>query len=126
MQTDLTDFFAAQSDVRLAILFGSAAKDQLRPESDIDVAVQCDSPLSASRKSALIAGIALIAGRPVDVIDLHTAGQPLLGQILQGQRIKGQAQQIVPLALRNMMDRADFLPLIERTLAERRRAWMQA
>ena len=126
MLNDLTAFLQTQSDIRLAIVFGSAAAGRLRPESDIDLAVQCDAPLTAARKSELIAAIALTCGRPVDLIDLRTSGQPLLGAILQGKRIKGSAEQIVPLALRNVLDRADFLPLIERTLAERRRAWMQA
>jgi predicted nucleotidyltransferase len=126
MHNDLTTFLQTQTDIRLAIVFGSAAAQRLRPESDIDLAVQCDAPLSPARKSELIASIALIGGRPVDLVDLRTAGQPLLGQILQGHRIKGSAEQIVPLALRNVLERADFFPLIERTLTERRRAWMQA
>jgi uncharacterized protein len=126
MLNDLTAFLQTQPDIRLAIVFGSAAAQRMRADSDIDLAVQCDAPLIAARKSELIAAIALISGRPVDLIDLRTAGQPLLGAILQGKRIKGSAEQIVPLALRNVLERADFLPLIERTLAERRCAWMRA
>ncbi len=126
MLNELTAFLDSQPDIRLAILFGSAAAGSLRPESDVDLAVQCDLPLTAARKAALISSVALISGRPVDLIDLHTAGQPLLGQVLQGKRLKGCPQQLAQLALHNVLDRADFLPLIERTLAERRRAWMQA
>jgi uncharacterized protein len=124
MLNQLTTFLQSQSDIRLAILFGSAAADRLRAESDIDLAVQCDAPLTAGRKIALIEEIALISGRPVDLIDLKTIGQPLLGYILQGKRLKGSSEALAKLAYRNLLEQADFLPLIERTLTQRRQAWL--
>jgi uncharacterized protein len=124
MKRELIDFLERQTDIRLAILFGSAASDRLRPESDIDLAVQCDEPLTARRKIELIEEIALISGRPVDLIDLKTIGQPLLGYILQGKRLKGNSDALAKLAYRNLIEQADFLPLIERTLTQRRQAWL--
>jgi uncharacterized protein len=124
MLNQLTTFLQSQSDIRLAFLFGSAASNRLRFDSDIDVAVQCDMPLTAARKMELIGEIALISGRPVDLVDLKTIGQPLLGYVLQGKRLKGSADGLAKLAYLNLIEQADFLPLIERTLAERRRAWL--
>jgi uncharacterized protein len=124
MLNELTTFLQSQSDIRLAILFGSAAADRLRYESDIDLAIQCDAQLSAQRKIELIEAIALISGRPVDLIDLKTVGQPLLGYILQGKRLKGNSDALAKLAYRSLIEQADFLPLIERTLAHRRQAWL--
>jgi uncharacterized protein len=124
MKSALTDFFERQADIRLAILFGSAASNRLRVESDIDVAVQCDAPLKASRKIELIEEVALISGRPVDLIDLNTIGQPLLGHILQGKRLKGSSNALAKLAYRSLIEQTDFLPLIERTLTQRRQAWL--
>ena len=41
---------------------------------------------------ALIHALAARTGRPVDLIDLHTVGQPLLGQIVRhGRRVLGSA-----------------------------------
>ncbi len=126
MKRELIDFLERQTDIGLAILFGSAALNRLQPESDVDVAVLANQPLSAVRKAELIGAIALLSGRPVDLVDLHSAGQPLLGQILQGQQIKGSTDMMAQLAYRNVIERNDFLPLIQRSLAQRRQAWIQA
>ncbi|TAG28755.1 MAG: nucleotidyltransferase domain-containing protein [Burkholderiales bacterium] len=126
MQSALTDFFERQADIRLAILFGSAASDRLQADSDVDVAVLAEQPLNAARKAELMSALALITGRPIDLIDLKTTGQPLLGQILQGRQLKGSTDLLAQLAYRNVIERSDFLPLIERSLAQRRRAWIQA
>jgi uncharacterized protein len=125
MKRELIDFFSGQTDIRLAILFGSTASNRLQPESDVDVAVLASQPLSASRKAELMGSIALLSGRPVDLVDLRSAGQPFLGQILQGQQIKGSTDMLAQLAYRNVIERNDFLPLIQRSLAQRRQAWIQ-
>jgi uncharacterized protein len=125
MKRELIDFFSHQTDIRLAILFGSAASDRLQPESDVDVAVLAAQPLSAERKAKLMGATALLSGRPVDLVDLRSAGQPLLGQILQGQQIKGSTDMLAQLAYRNVIERADFLPLVERALTYRRNLWIQ-
>src|SRR2546428_3915330 len=40
----LADLPEVMPDLRLLVLFGSAARDRTRSESDIDLAVQCDGP----------------------------------------------------------------------------------
>ena len=40
----LADLPEVMPDLRLLVLFGSAARDRARSESDIDLAVQCDGP----------------------------------------------------------------------------------
>lgn len=111
-------------DIRLAILFGSQAAGTARPDSDIDIAVLGQGPLSAERRAALIGEIADACGRPVDLVDLHTIGEPLLGQVLQGQRLLGSDERHARLLTRHLIDAADFLPLQQRTLKERRDAWI--
>jgi hypothetical protein len=54
-----------------------------RVDSDIDLAVQMAAPLGACEKMELIANTAAATGRPIDLIDLRTVGEPLLGQILK-------------------------------------------
>ena len=125
MQSLLADFLDRQPDVRLAILLGPAAAARLYPTVDVDLAMQFDEPPSASRKHNLITTIALLTGRPVDLVNLRAAGQPLVGEILSGKRISGKAQQMTPVALRNELERADFWPLIDRFLAQRRHTWMK-
>ena len=91
----LTEILRSQPDVELAMLFGSMASGRTHAGSDIDVAVLCTSPLTAQRKMALIAELAQATGRPIDLIDLRTAGEPLLGQILQhGKRLFGSDEAL--------------------------------
>lgn len=79
----LTELLAKRQTLKLAILFGSHATETAGPDSDIDVAVLDERPLSAADKEKLIREIAYNCGRPVDLIDLHAVGEPLLGQIYQ-------------------------------------------
>lgn len=111
--------------VELAILFGSMAKGTQRPDSDVDVGVLSETPLDADQRIELIDALALSLGRPVDLIDLKLAGQPILNQILKhGLRICGSDTQMADLVYRNLIDRADFLPLRNRISKGQQDAWM--
>jgi len=111
--------------IRLAILFGSLAKGRATPESDLDLAVLMDVPLSAETRIALIGELSQAMGRPVDLIDLRVSGEPILGQILKyGVRLLGNDTDYAELIKRHLFDEADFMPLRRRILAERRRAWI--
>lgn len=125
MFSQLAHLFAQQSSIQLALVFGSAARGTLLPESDVDVAVLAHHPLSATEKHALIEHIALATGRAVDLIDLATVGQPLLGQIVRDAKLlKGRDSQFASLMTRNALDEADFMPYVTRLLQTRRAAWI--
>lgn len=109
----------------LAIVFGSVAQGCAKPGSDLDLAVAARHALSAEQKMALINALASRTGRPVDLIDLHTVGQPLLGQIVRhGRRVLGSAAAHGQLISRHLTEQADFTPLLNRILKERRHAWI--
>lgn len=121
----LPPIFSAHPELKLVILFGSAVTGQLRPSSDIDLAVQGEGPLNAATKMSLIANLATVTGRAIDLVDLHTVGAPLLAQILRhGKRLHGSDTAYAQLVTRHLADEADFLPYYRRTLAERREAWI--
>lgn len=116
---------AQHGGIRLAILFGSLAKGRATPESDLDLAVQMDVPLSAETKMALIGDLSQAMGRPVDLIDLCVTGESILGQILKyGVRLLGSDTDYAELIKRHLFDEADFMPYRRRILAERRLAWI--
>jgi uncharacterized protein len=120
----LSKLFQSQSTILVAPLFGSCALDTQTFDSDVDVAVLADVPLSTESRIRLIEEIALATGRSVDLIDLTSAGQPLLGQILKNAvRLKGTDGDMAKLYVRNVLEVADFLPYVTRTLKERQRAW---
>jgi len=95
-----------------------------RPDSDLDVAVAADRPLDAAQKQALIERLAEASGRPVDLIDLRTAGEPLLGRALQGRPLLLRDRRLFEeIIKRHLIEVEDFLPLQRRLLAKRRKAW---
>ena len=111
--------------IDLAIVFGSVAKNQASAESDLDIAINTQTPLSVEMKIKLISALAEATGRPIDLVDLKEVGEPLLGQIVQyGQMIIGSPTQKAALLSKHLMDSADFSPYQTRILAERRNAWI--
>ncbi len=123
---DLTALLGADEDVELAMLFGSAAAGELRADSDVDVAVLTRSRLTPKRRREIVRAIAEIVGRPVDLVDLRTAGVPVTSQALRyGLRLVQRRPGVfADLLSRNLADSADFLPYRERILRERRQAWI--
>ena len=90
---------ATRSEVRLAYLFGSAVRGELRPESDVDVAVLLTYRLDLAGEDALRAWLEAAAGRPVDLVSLDTAPPLLLREIIATG---------VPLLTRDEDERARF------------------
>lgn len=120
----ISDALGRHPDVQLAIVFGSLAGGKEKWESDVDIAVDVGRPLTAGEKMALIGDIAGKTGRPVDLIDLRTAGEPVIGQILKhGVRILGSNSKYADLIRKHLFDSADFMPYRSRILSERRHAW---
>jgi predicted nucleotidyltransferase len=111
-------------EIHLALLFGSRASGRPRIDSDVDLAVLADSPLSAERRALIMEAVALATGCPVDLVDLYHAPEPVLGEALKGVRLLGDPAVQARLVARHVLDAADFLPLRERILAERRAAWI--
>lgn len=125
LEETLKKALQAQSGLRLALLFGSCALGTQRPDSDVDVAVDMGGVMAAEQHVSLISDLALATGRAVDLIDLRTVGEPLLGQILQsGRRIGGEHAVHAQYITRHVMDVEDFVPYQERILRERRQAWI--
>lgn len=109
-------------ELRLALLFGSRATGQARADSDIDLAVPGEAPLTAERRANIIAAVALATGCPVDLVDMYHAPEPVLGEALRGIRLLGDDVAHAQMITRHVLNAADFLPLRERILSERRAA----
>ncbi len=72
--------------LRAVWLFGSHARGQSKPGSDLDLAVLCDPPLGLER-TRLMDQLARELGRNVDVIDLATTSATLAWEILTSGRL---------------------------------------
>lgn len=122
----IRDWLSRQGIV-VAIVFGSVARDTAKRDSDFDIAVRAADakPLSPAQTKTLIEGLAERTGRPIDLIDLATVGEPLLGQILQsGRLLLGTTADHAELISRHLFDEADFMPYRRRILEHRRRQWL--
>lgn len=124
----LEDLLANYPGLRLAILFGSLAKGRERPGSDVDLAVAAKEPMAAEDKARLIEAVALLTGRPVDLVDLHTANGLIMKEALAGGEMLFCADRtlyanFIQKMLRN---EADWMPYRRRILAERRLDWISA
>lgn len=116
---------APHPEIQLAILFGSLATGRGHHDSDVDLAIDAGQPLEIETKIALMEELAEHIGRPVDLIDLRTVGEPLLGQILKhGKRLLGEDSLYAELIKRHVFDEADFMPYYRRILKERRSTWI--
>lgn len=123
----LQSLLAHNPDIELAILYGSMASGKYTDQSDVDLAIKKNTPLTEQQKKHLIEQTALITGRAVDLVDLSTVGEPLLGQIIKhGKRLLGSDAQYAELVLQHIYAQADFVPYIERTLKERRDQWISS
>ncbi len=96
-----------------------------RPDSDVDLAIDAGHVLDVETKMTLIGKLAECTGRPIDLIDLRSVGEPLLGQIIRhGKRLFGEDAVYAELIKRHVFDEADFMPYYRRILGERRNAWI--
>ncbi len=117
----IEDFLKNDPDIQQALLFGSYATKTFSNKSDIDLAIQLQGPMTAAQKMSYLEKLQNCVDVDVDLVDLHSVGQPLLSQIMKyGQRLKGNSVQYAELALKNVNTAQDFLPYIERLLKERR------
>ena len=118
---------AAEDDVQLAVAFGSLVRGAARFESDVDVAVLTERPLTSERRSSLMELVAAATGRAVDLVDLRAAGVPLLRSVLREGRVLVRTDEAAygRLVARMVADAEDLLPLQQRVLRERRARWIR-
>jgi predicted nucleotidyltransferase len=109
--------------IQLAILYGSAAHGRLRADSDIDLAIAEDKPLSAERRIELSADFSLYLHRNIDLVDLRTVHGLLLSEILtKGVKILIRDKEFyLKIIKENIYYNQDFLPYIKKILEKRNR-----
>ena len=128
LRTSIGTCLDGHASVGLGILYGSVRRGTAGPESDVDLAVMGHHTLLAADKLAILEELAVLVGRPIDLVDLHAASGVLLGEVLRtGTRIYEADAGLYPELLRRyLLDAADFRPYRDRILAERRHAWIGA
>ena len=123
----LAERLSLDEDIVIAIAFGSIVTGGLRPDSDVDIAILTQQSLNTQRRQELICLLADITGRPVDLVNLRTAGVMVMRSLLKhGKRLVCKDRRAYDsLVSRMLVDVADFLPYHQRLLKERRNAWIR-
>lgn len=101
------------------------ATGSARPDSDIDLGILAQALLGADFKLQLMQTIGAEFGRPVDIVDLYPVPEPITGQAFKGIRLIGDDTTYANLLTRHLLNVADFLPLHQRILTERRNRWIK-
>jgi len=127
LAAQLTRLLSRYPTIRLAILFGSQANPERQKHfgSDIDLAILTDTPVNGCLNRQLIEKISAEFDCPVDIVNINEAPEPILGEVLKGQRLLGDDTTYAQLLTRHLLNTADFVPLRERILKERRDQWIR-
>jgi predicted nucleotidyltransferase len=113
-------------EVKLAYVFGSAARDCLTSMSDIDVAVAAETKLPLETRLTMAMQLSKALHREVDLIDLQeVTGEILQQSLCQGTNLLQQDAGLYARLIRRLwFDQADVMPYRRRILAERRRRFL--
>ena len=126
LEKKVIDFLERSPDIILGVMFGSLTRGKGSANSDLDLGIAANKPLTAKAKKGLIEELAIISGRPVDLVDLRMAGEPILHKILTTGTLIYCADHgfYAELIKKMLFDEADFMPYRRRILSERKRAWI--
>lgn len=114
----LAGIFSARPYVQAAVVYGSFAGDNVRQESDVDLAVLANRALTAKQQVDVIGAVAMVFGRPVDLIDLRTVRGPVLREALStGTVVYRRSPMALGGVIRDMLVyEADEAPIFNRAV----------
>jgi predicted nucleotidyltransferase len=121
---DLRTVLLAGPPLRLAVLFGSAAAQALRSDSDLDIAILPeDLNLSLGAELRLQAALARSCGRDVDLVRLDRAPTLVLWEVARYgvPLIEAGPFEFARFRARAASEYLDFAPALERAAALFRR-----
>jgi predicted nucleotidyltransferase len=107
---------AAWPQVEFAVLFGSAARGELRADSDVDLAVRFrPGVISGWEVGGLVDAVGRASGRPADIVDLERARSLVLRrEIGAGVLVMGDPAELVELRRRSFREWRDVGPRFRR------------
>lgn len=104
----LEKYFSSRMDVRLAFLFGSAARGRLSRSSDVDVAVYFEGQYSSEEMNSLWRDLEGLLDRDVDLLVLNKDNPTLAWSAMRG----------IPLLIRDYTFYLEYMLQISREAAD--------
>jgi predicted nucleotidyltransferase len=122
----LKEVLARHQDIKLCIVFGSIATAKSSLNSDLDIAVAGEQPLSPDKFLELIDAFSAAANHQIDLVDLMTASGEIFKQALStGVIVQNLDKNLYArLISRMLFNQTDMMPYYRRTLQERRRRFL--
>jgi predicted nucleotidyltransferase len=126
LQESIRKALQHRPDIKLCIVFGSLAAGKASIDSDLDIAVAADQPLSSDLYLELLEEFASATNREIDLVDLMTATGPISKQALStGVVVQNLDKNLYArLISRMLFNEADMMPYYERTLQELRKLFI--
>jgi predicted nucleotidyltransferase len=108
------------------MLFGSMASGKASADSDLDIAVAADQPLSAAELLQLTEEFSTATNRDIDLVDLAAATGLISQQALSTGIILQNVDKdlYARMISRMLFNQADMMPYHDRILRERRRQFI--
>ncbi len=102
-----------------AVVFGSFARGEATPWSDVDVGVLCEGSLDFDERLALLADLGATLERDVDVVDLRNAPLPLRGRAVADAAplVLADREAWIDFVTRTTLEWLDFKPTYLRGVA---------
>ena len=120
----VVSFLRDHPKIVLAFLFGSAARNRTRANSDIDFAIHLREPYSDRDVAAVWDGLEAATHRDVDLIVLNTAPPGIAWTSMKGQVLVDKDPGVhLELMLQKSREAEDFRDFVTAFLTERRRRW---
>jgi predicted nucleotidyltransferase len=117
----ITEELRDDAGLEMVIVHGSQVSGKARADSDVDIAVLYDAPLSVRQRFSLLARLENVLGKPVDLVDLFSLHGTILKKILTtGKVLLGRGSvKHVQLLRRMIFNQEDMMPYYNRAIAER-------
>ncbi|MCM2321856.1 MAG: nucleotidyltransferase domain-containing protein [Oligoflexia bacterium] len=123
----VSSFFAKHDEIKVVAVYGSWTAGKPTPQSDVDVAIAGDRPLSTDEKLALAGDLSLHLKKEVDLVDLRILHGVILKEIIRDAAWvkKGDLELLVSILKRQLFEEADFRPLHDYVLEKKRERFLK-
>lgn len=114
-------------EIKIGLLYGSAARGRLTRDSDLDMAVAGASRLDSSAYANIKMHLSDVTRRDIDLLDLQAVSGIILREALTtGKIVLMRDRQLYGDIIRRMLfNQADMMPYYHRILRERREAFLR-